>query len=229
MAQSEALYRTMAETASDAFLTIDQNSTILFVNAAAEQTFGYRANEMIGQKLTMLMPQEMRGMHLAGIDRYLAAGRKGISWRGVELPGRHKDGRLFPLEISIGEFVRNGEHIFTGIARDISERKQTEMILAQHFCVIESSNDAIYSKTLEGIVTSWNQAAESLFGYSAAEIIGKDVGLLLPPDRVQEEGEILGRVGRGERIWRCHARRLPWRSLSPSQRRPRASVQSGGQ
>src|SRR4030095_12997125 len=78
MKESEALYRTMAETASDAFLTIDENSTILFVNAAPENTFGYSVAEMIGQKLTMLMPEEMRTAHLYGFERYLRTGRKGI-------------------------------------------------------------------------------------------------------------------------------------------------------
>ena len=123
-----------------------------------------------------------------------------MPWHAVELAGRHRDGRVFPLEISIGDFVRNGQRIFTGIARDISERKRTEMVLAQHACIIESSNDAIYSKTLEGIVTSWNKAAEHLFGYAPSEIVGKDVRLLVPEERLEEEQEILSQAARGEQL-----------------------------
>jgi signal transduction histidine kinase/CheY-like chemotaxis protein len=74
----------------------------------------------------MLMPEYLRRLHRLGIDRYVRTGRKHISWRSVELPGLHKSGREIPLELSFGEFVREGKHFFTGIARDITERKRLQ-------------------------------------------------------------------------------------------------------
>ena len=124
--ESEERYRIVAETASDAIITIDEESTILFLNRAAEKIFGHAAAEMIGSELTMLMPDYLRHLHRAGFGRYLETGRKHISWEGVELPGLHKDGREIPLEVSFGEFSKNGRHIFTGIVRDITERKRAE-------------------------------------------------------------------------------------------------------
>jgi PAS domain S-box-containing protein len=86
------------------------------------------------------------------------------------------------------------------VLRDISERKQAEMWARYLAAVVESSDDAIISKTPQGIITSWNQAATRLFGYSAAEAVGRSIAIIIPPDRLGEEDEILKRVGRGERV-----------------------------
>ncbi len=124
--ESEERYRIVAETASDAIITIDETSEITFVNHAAERIFGYTVAEMQGQSLTRLMPDYLRHVHSAGFHRYLETGRKHISWQGVELPGLHKEGHEIPLELSFSEFVRSGERFFTGIARDVTERKLVE-------------------------------------------------------------------------------------------------------
>jgi PAS domain S-box-containing protein len=124
--ESEGRFRTLAITASDAIILIDENSTMLFVNPAAERIFGYGASEMLGHSLTMLMPERLREQHDIGIKRYISTGNKNIPWTGIELVGQHKSGKEIPLEISFGEFGREGKHIFTGIARDISERKAIE-------------------------------------------------------------------------------------------------------
>jgi PAS domain S-box-containing protein len=121
--------RIIAETASDAIITIDQNSQILFINRAAETIFGYSLPEMLGQQLTMLMPEALRHLHRAGLKRYVDSGQRHISWSAYELPGLHKDGREITLELSFGEFIRNGERFFTGIARDITKRKRDELRL----------------------------------------------------------------------------------------------------
>jgi PAS domain S-box-containing protein len=123
---SEERYRIVAETASDAIVSIDASSTILFVNRATEKIFGYTTTEMTGQKLMMLMPEYLRHLHEGGIARYAKTGRKHIAWEAVELPGLHKDGREIPLELSFGEYAREGQRIFTGVVRDITERKRTE-------------------------------------------------------------------------------------------------------
>src|SRR2546421_3048741 len=92
--------RVIAETASDAIITIDENSTMLFVNRATEKIFGYAPDELIGQSLTMLMPDYLRHVHRAGLQRYLTTGRKHITWEAVQLPGLHKNSHEVPLEVS---------------------------------------------------------------------------------------------------------------------------------
>ncbi|HKX27063.1 MAG TPA: PAS domain S-box protein [Blastocatellia bacterium] len=123
---SEESYRTVAETASDAIITIDHESKILFVNRATERIFGYMMPELLGRPLTMLMPQALRDAHTSGLAKYLATSQKHIPWHGVEVPGLHRTGREIPLDISFGEFVKDGRVFFTGVARDITERKRAE-------------------------------------------------------------------------------------------------------
>ena len=127
--------RVVADTASDAIITINEDSIILFINRAAEKIFGYAHSEMMGQSLTMLMPDYLRHVHRAGLQRYLTNGQKHISWEAVQLPGLHRDGREIPLELSFGEFSENGRRFFTGIARDITERHRLERRLAAQFQV----------------------------------------------------------------------------------------------
>ncbi len=127
--ESEDRFRTLAETASDAIITIDEESRIIFVNPAAETVFGYAKQEMMGADLTMLMPEYLRHLHKAGFARYAKTAKRHLSWEAIELPGLHKSGHEIPLEISFGEFVRNDKHFFTGVARDITERKRAEEAL----------------------------------------------------------------------------------------------------
>jgi PAS domain S-box-containing protein len=124
--ESEEHYRAVAEAATDAIITIDSASTILIVNAAAERIFGYSAAEMIGQPLTMLMPEYLRHLHKAGITRYMETGQKHIGWAAIQLTGLHKSSAEIPMEISFAEFINDGHRFFTGIARDISARKRLQ-------------------------------------------------------------------------------------------------------
>ncbi|HLE18320.1 MAG TPA: PAS domain S-box protein, partial [Syntrophales bacterium] len=124
--ESEERYRVIAETASDAIITINEDSEIIFANPATEKIFGFKPGEIIGQRITKLMPERLRSGHLAGMKRFLETGRMAFRWEALELPGLHSDGREIPLEISYGVFIRDGERFFTGIVRDIAERKQAE-------------------------------------------------------------------------------------------------------
>jgi len=126
VSESEKRFRTLAETASDAIITIDEDSRIIYVNAAAQKVFGYTEQEMMGTELTMLMPEYLRHLHREGFSRYRRTGERHISWRAVELPGLHKTGSEIPLELSFGEFTKDEKRLFTGIVRDITERKQAE-------------------------------------------------------------------------------------------------------
>jgi PAS domain S-box-containing protein len=127
--ESETRFRTLAETASDAIITIDTESRIVFVNEAVEKIFGWRAEELLGENLTVLMPDEFRKRHENGLNRYASTGTRSIPWNGIELAGRHRSGFEIPIEISFGEFDLDGKHYFTGVARDISERCKAEEAL----------------------------------------------------------------------------------------------------
>lgn len=127
--ESEERYRTVAETASDAIVTIDDASTILYVNRAGERMFGYSVAELVGQPLTMLMPAGLRESHRRGLAHYVATGERRITWESVGLRALHRDGRDIPVEISFGEFFKDGRHVFTGIIRDVSERSRAEEVI----------------------------------------------------------------------------------------------------
>jgi PAS domain S-box-containing protein len=129
--QSEEQYRIVVKTATDAIISIDEDSQILFVNPATTQIFGYESSELIGRPLTMLMPEFLRPLHRAGLQGYLATGQRHMHWQGVELIGLRENGEQFPAEVSFGEVVIQGRHIFTGFIRDITERKQAEAQLRQ--------------------------------------------------------------------------------------------------
>jgi PAS domain S-box-containing protein len=141
--ENEERYRIVAETASDAIITIDEESRILYANQAAEKIFGHSVKEMTGQPLTMLMPEYLRHLHRAGLKRYVETGQKHISWQAVELPGLHKSGREIPLELSFGEFTRDGQRFFTGVARDVTERKRAEQRQAAQYAVTRVLAEAL--------------------------------------------------------------------------------------
>ncbi|ABF42716.1 multi-sensor signal transduction histidine kinase [Candidatus Koribacter versatilis Ellin345] len=124
--RSEEHYRIVVETSSDAVITADERGLVMFTNPATKRIFGYDSVELIGKPLSTLMPESMRELHEAGFKRYLATGDRHINWQGTELIGMRKNGEEFPLEISFGEQIRNGQRVFVGSVRDISEKKRAE-------------------------------------------------------------------------------------------------------
>jgi len=158
---SEETYRLLAETASDAIIQIDVNNTVQFVNSAATRIFGYGADELIGQSLTMIMPPEMREGHRLGMARYLETGKRNVNWASVEVPAMHKDGHRFPLEISFGESGRDDKRFFIGIARDITERRRTEDALRESEHRLRTMADSIpqlaWMAEADGYIFWYNQ------------------------------------------------------------------------
>jgi PAS domain S-box-containing protein len=128
---SEEQYRTVVETATDAVVSIDEDSKILFVNPATTKIFGYDTSELIGRPLMMLMPESLSKLHEAGFRRYLATGERHLNWQGAELTALRKNGQEFPVEVSFGEMISNGHKVFTGFIRDISEKKRAEEALQE--------------------------------------------------------------------------------------------------
>lgn len=125
--RAEEKFRALAETASDAILSADQEGMIIYANPAAERLFGYTPAELLGQPLTGLMPERFRAAHADGFRRYLSGAAARIVGKGVvELTGRHKDGGEFPVELSLGEWREEAQHQFTAIIRDITVRLEME-------------------------------------------------------------------------------------------------------
>ena len=122
--ESEERYRLVSETAQDAIFTIDEQSTITFCNPAVERLFGYKPEELIGSALDVIIPERLRDAHRRGVQRYLRTRQRNIPWTGIELTALHKDGHEFPCELSFGEWRRDGQTVFTGFARDVTERKR---------------------------------------------------------------------------------------------------------
>jgi len=127
--RSEARYRVVVETASDAVVSIDESGAIILANPATKQIFGYNSEELIGKPLTVLMPGAMHELHQTGFKRYLATGQRHMNWQGTELTALRKNGEEFPVEVSFGEVTRDSDKTFTGFLRDVSKRKQAEQAL----------------------------------------------------------------------------------------------------
>jgi two-component system, cell cycle sensor histidine kinase and response regulator CckA len=203
------IFRVVAETATDAIITINERSIILFVNEAAERTFGYSVSEMMHHEITMLMPDYLREAHRAALGRYVETGQKHLTWTALRLVGLHRSGKEIPVEVSIGEHVHKGKRIFTGIVRDVSERMKTEAQLRQseekYASMIRSSPGAITLRSLpDRRYLEINDGFTRLTGYTAEEVIGKtpaDLGLWvdrLPHLRTSEKLEKAGHVEKEE-------------------------------
>jgi hypothetical protein len=154
----EEFHRVIVETASDAVVSIDHRGDILLANHATTITFGYELSELIGQPLTILMPEYLRDLHEAGLKRYQETSHRHINWQSTELIGLRKSGEEFPVEVSFGEITNNGHRVFTGFIRDISERKRAEEALRA------SERDlSLIVETIPGLV--WCAAPDGELNY----------------------------------------------------------------
>jgi PAS domain S-box-containing protein len=179
--EAENRYRVLAETASDAIITIDEEHRILYANYAVERIFGYTPAQVEGQPLLMLMPARLRAAHARGVERYLATGQRRLNeWASVELPGLHALGHEILLELSFSDYVSDGKHLFTGIIRDVTQRKQTEQQLrsanSRLATLIANLQLAVLLENEDRRLLLVNQEFCSLFGIPALpkEMIGAD-------------------------------------------------------
>ncbi|MEO7197419.1 MAG: PAS domain S-box protein, partial [Solirubrobacterales bacterium] len=321
--------RQILETARDAFMAIDELGLITDCNPAAELTFGWTREEMLGAELAQLViPEAHREAHRRGIAHFLASGEGPVLGKRLELTALHREGREFPIELTISALQTREGYSFNAFLRDISERKAAEELLERQrrqlveaqsvgefgswewdiatnsiewsdelfriygiepgadpvtfeqylgavhpddraavqavlnaayesgepfsfehrivradgavrvshsrgevimgddrtpvrmlgtgqdvterkaaeealgllAAVVDSSEDAIIAKTLDGVIESWNPSAQELFGYTAGEAVGQPVAMLVPPERREELEEILAQIKRGERV-----------------------------
>ncbi|MGH7555832.1 MAG: PAS domain S-box protein, partial [Longimicrobiales bacterium] len=146
MRESDAKFRAFTESIADAAFAIDENSRIVYANPAVERIFGYAPHELIGQSLTMLVPERMREAHRRGVRRYLVTGHRNIPWEGVELPGLHRSGREVPVEISFGTYTIGDRRFFTGMVRDISDRVRQNEILQGTAAELETTVEELSAR-----------------------------------------------------------------------------------
>jgi PAS domain S-box-containing protein len=191
-------FRGLLEAAPDAMVVVDPTGTIVLVNGQVETLFGYQRTEVLGQPIEMLIPEAARADHRAHVAGYVRAPQPRRMGSGLDLFGRRKDGSEFPIEVGLSP-VETGEGMLVSSAiRDVSERRLAEAQRAQLATIVEASADAIVGKDLEGMVTSWNPGAERLFGYAAAEIVGRSIMMIVPPELIGEEAAILDALRHGE-------------------------------
>ncbi|MDB5385035.1 MAG: domain S-box-containing protein [Planctomycetaceae bacterium] len=199
---SEARTRAVLAAAVDAIITIDEQGIIESMNPASEKLFGYVAAEMIGKNVNMLMPAPYQAEHDGYLQNYINTGIKKIIGIGREVTGLRKDGSTFPMDLAVSEVLLEGQRLFTGIVRDITERKQAEHALldseARTRAVLAAAVDAIITIDERGTIESMNPASEKLFGYVAAEMIGKNVNMLMPaPYQAEHDGYLQNYITTG--------------------------------
>jgi PAS domain S-box-containing protein len=170
--ESEQSQRTILETISDGVISIDHHGTIFFANNGITEIFGYDAGSLNGSNISLLIPESLRKQHHAGLYNYTSTGQRSLpQWHAVHLPGLHRDGHEIPLEISFGESTLNGRRIFTGIIRDITERKRAEELLSATMTRLTSLIQTIQAGVLvedeTRHITLINSMICSMFGVPA--------------------------------------------------------------
>ncbi|WP_306058522.1 PAS domain S-box protein [Natronococcus wangiae] len=220
-------YQALTEAAQDVVVTVDEESTLRAVNPAVEDVFGYDRDELVGESLTTLMPDRFEDGHYRGLERYLETGERTLDWEYVELPGLCEDGSEIPLAISFSEVEYEGECFFTGILRDVTERRERERQLREKRDltdrIVETSPTGIVTLGVDGSFERVNERAEEILRYSASELeelvggtaeldpIGPDGESFsaeeVPTRRVFDDGETIHDLeigvlrGDGERVW----------------------------
>jgi PAS domain S-box-containing protein len=196
--EAQRFLASIVESSEDAITAYTPAGIIQTWNRGAQVIFGYSAEEAIGQHVSMLVSPEELHLLKPFNERLL----QGNVISQYESLGIRKDGRRINLSIT-GYPIRGSHGEVTAVStilRDTSERKQAERSRAFLASIVESSDDAIIGKTLDGSIVSWNKAAQEMFGYCAEEIIGQHISTLLPDKRAGEGRQVLGRVSRGETV-----------------------------
>jgi PAS domain S-box-containing protein len=190
-------YRTIVRTANEGIWLIDTEARTLFINERMAEMLGYRVEELVGQAV----PEFVFPEDLAAAQERIESNLRGY-FEQFDFRFRRKEGT--PLSVlACTSPVRNARGEINGalgMFSDVGERQQLEQARHQLAALVESAAIPIIGKTSEGIITSWNSAAEHMYGYSAQEAVGQPITLLFPPDRQDEYARIMDRLHRGERV-----------------------------
>jgi two-component system sensor histidine kinase VicK len=201
-----AMLGAIIDFSDDAIISKDLNGIVTSWNKSAERIFGYTASDMIGKSIVTLIPDDRLEEEPAILLRL----RRGERVDHFQTKRKRKDGRIIDVSLTISP-VKNVKGKIIGvskIARDITERKLAEANSAILSAIVASTDDAIISKDLNSVITSWNPSAERIFGYQSSEMIGESILKLIPADRYGEETMILDKLKAGERVEHFETRRL---------------------
>jgi len=187
-------YRTVLDTVLDGIVTIDGEGNIQTVNTAMTRLFGFEQSELLGQNISMLMPEPHRHLHDSYLNTYLETGHSKILGIGRQLTGQRKDGSRFPIELSVSKMDTGDEIYFTGTIRDITREQESAKLLnqlyAQRQAILEAANFTIISTDINGVITTFNRGAQQMLGYSSDEVVGK-----CTPSIIHDADEVVARAG----------------------------------
>ncbi|MCX6148907.1 MAG: PAS domain S-box protein [Ignavibacteriales bacterium] len=220
--ESEEKFRSVAQSANDAIISTNNKGIIFGWNKGAEKMFGYLEAEITGEKLDIIIPKGYRERHINGINRIEQGGQHNIMGRTVELCGLHKNSKEFPLELSIAEWETPSGKFFTGIIRDITERKQAEKELLKLSHAVEQSPVSIIITDTIGNIEYSNPKVIEITGYKPEELLGKNPRILSSGEKPKSEYKTLwdtissGKEWRGELHNKKKNGELYWESVSIS-------------
>ena len=188
----------VVESSDDAIVSKDLDGIVTSWNRAAERLFGYTSAEAVGRSIRMIIPDDRQGEEDMVLSR-IRAGQEVTQFETVRV---RKDGSLVPISVRISPIHDDTGRVIgaSKVARNIAERDRAAVTTNRLAAIVESSDDAIVSKDLDGIITSWNRAAEQMFGYTAAEAIGQSIRMLIPDGLESEEDMVLAKIRAGEKI-----------------------------
>jgi diguanylate cyclase (GGDEF)-like protein/PAS domain S-box-containing protein len=200
--KSEARYRTVLDAVFDAIVTITPDGVVRWFNRGAEHIFGHRAEEVIGQPVTLLMPERYRDLCVAGLHRYLQTGEARVVGGTTELVGLRKDGSEFPIEMSLGETHEDGERLFTGVIRDVTERKRTEDALREardrFRSIFDHAPIGVAMVSLQGRYMQVNRSLCEILGYTEEELQALTWQEITHPDDLAASSAYARRIVEGE-------------------------------
>src|SRR5258706_5293992 len=191
MRVSENRYRVVAETASDAIITIDESTNIVFANSATETIFGYQLSEIIGASLTKFVPDYSSQLHLLGVVGQVEVSQPQVQCQAISIAGLHQKGHEVPLEISFGQLFVAGRRVFTAVARDVTERQRAEEALQrqnEEYRILFESNPCPMYVCAEGSLEflAVNQAAVKHYGYSREEFLAMSIKDIRPREDIPQ-------------------------------------------
>lgn len=164
----------------DASVVVDSSGVIVSVNEHAEELFGYALGSLTGVTIETLLPERARSRHRQHRSTFSAEARSRPMGEGLELTGRRRDGSEFAIDISLAPIVSAGEQLVIAAVRDVTEQRRASATSAELATIVRSTTDAIISTTLDGRITNWNPASETLLGYRTDQILGLHISALVP-------------------------------------------------
>ena len=182
----------------DAIFSTDLDGTITSWNSAAERLFGWSAIDAVGRSADILIPADRRDEEHVAVERV----RGGVGLAHFETVRQRKNGSLVEVSLTISPILvtDGGVGGVSKIARDITEHRRMEREALRLAAIVQSSEDAIVSKDLQGYIQTWNRSAERLFGFTAEKAIGRHITIIIPEDRRDEETEVLRRITAGDSV-----------------------------